>query len=516
MTNKRKEEDNSGPANETPRQSEALFRTLVENQAEGVCMIDSEENIVFANPAGESIFGVEKGELKGRNMKEFLDPDNTRLVREQTALRRQGKKSQYEVTIIRPDGERRLLLITAAPNFGKDGSFIGAFGVFADITNRKQMEEEVARSQKLESVGLLAGGIAHDFNNILTAILGNISLARARGSQDETIHRYLAEAEKACLQAKNLSRKLLVFSKGGEPVMFAVDLSPIIKEIVSLALSGSKISCRFLLPEKLRTVRCDPFQIEQVVNNLILNAVQSMPGGGEITVQANTATIPPEGPASLPPGEYVRIAISDQGEGIPANNLKKVFDPFFSTRKGSGLGLSIAYSIIKNHGGTIQVESEPKKGATFTFFLPAETGAAAGKKPDRKVKTTEPGRALVVDDQEMIRSVATEMITSLGWRVETASDSASAIEIYRRGKEEGRPFDVVLLDLTMPGDKGGMTTFKKLRDIDPKVKAIVTSGYSEDPVMSEWQNLGFAGALAKPYRIKELEQTLKTTAGGNK
>ncbi len=496
------------------KKSEQKFRELVEKQSEGVCLVDLEEKILFANPAGEKIFGVKRGGLAGRNLREFLDDESYRTVREQTGLRKSGRSSQYEITIGRPDGEKRRLLVSSTPRHGRNGKVVASFGIFTDITERKRLEEELAVSRKLESIGMLAGGIAHDFNNILTAVLGNISLARKRTAPDQQVVGFLSEAEKACLRAQRLTHKLLIFSAGGEPTRKAFDPKEILKGIVAEELTAPGIKSRLFLTEASPKILCDPFQFEQVIRNLLQNAVQAMPNGGKVEVKMEASELTPKQAPVKKSGSYIRITIEDEGDGIPKNIRDRVFDPFYTTRKGgTGLGLTIVYSIVQKHGGAIEIRPRKPKGTGFSVYLPAagEKGEIGGARP---VPPDETGRVLVVDDQKMIREVAADMISSLGWEVESASDSGSAIELFRRGKKRGRPFSVLLLDLTIPGNHGGLYILEKIREIDPGVKAIVTSGYSNNPVMGDWRKAGFAAALSKPYRIEELQTALREAIAG--
>jgi CheY-like chemotaxis protein len=371
------------------------------------------------------------------------------------------------------------------------------------------MEEDLLKAQKLESIGLLAGGIAHDFNNLLTGIIGNLSLAMMYARPDDEIADKLMAAEKAALRAKDLTQQLLTFAKGGTPIKRTSSLAGVIKEIAELALAGSNSRCQLSIPENLWPVEVDEGQISRAINSLIVNANQAMPGGGVIRVLVENTIIGAGPSVPLDAGRYIKMTIQDQGVGIPPEHLSKIFDPYFTTKqKGSGLGLATAYSIIKNHDGYIAVESKLGGGATFTVYLPASdkemaTGAAADEKP-----VFGQGRILVMDDEEIIREVAGHMLTFIGYEVEFASDGRIAIELYQTARGEGRPFDAVILDLTVPGAMGGKEAIERLLEMDPHVKAIVSSGYSNDPIIAEYRRHGFRGFVTKPYKIQELSQTL--------
>ncbi|MDP2644710.1 MAG: ATP-binding protein, partial [Desulfobacterales bacterium] len=383
------------------------------------------------------------------------------------------------------------------------------------MAEREKMKEELLTAQKLESLGILAGGIAHDFNNLLTVILGYVSLAKETESKNELLE-FLTAVEQASLKSKELTHQLITFSKGGAPVKKTAPVLELVKESVNLALSGANVRCEYFLPEDLWRVDYDENQIKHVINSLIINALEAMPEGGIIKVFAENLVIKKEKEESgsrLPEGRYVKISIQDQGCGISKENLPKVFDPYFSTKdrgvqKGMGLGLSTVYSIIRKHNGRIVVDSEKGVGTTCHIYLPAAEKVAL--KPEKKEEQADRGhgRILFMDDQEMLRNMAGRMLKKLGYEVEFAADGAGAVEIYKKAKESEKPYDAVILDLTIPGGMGGKETINKLLEIDPEVKAIVSSGYSNDPVMSNFRGYGFSGEVPKPFAMKELEKVL--------
>jgi two-component system cell cycle sensor histidine kinase/response regulator CckA len=390
--------------------------------------------------------------------------------------------------------------------------------IYQDITDRKHMEEERQHLAKLESVGTLAGGIAHDFNNILTAILGNISLARMTEKPESELQDMLADAEKASLRAKDLTQQLLTFAKGGAPVKKLASLTELIKDTASFALRGSNVTCRFCLPDDLWQAEIDEGQISQVLNNLVINARQSMPAGGTIEVRAENMEITGKqrlgSRLPLEPGDYIRIMVKDQGTGILEEHLPRIFDPYFTTKQtGSGLGLATSYSIVRSHCGHISIESKVGIGSTFYVYLPASRGTKAAPKTTEKVLPVAGGRILLMDDEASLREVAGRMLNHIGYEdVAVASDGEEAIKLYREALKSGKPFDVVILDLTIPGGMGGKETIQKLREINPQIKAVVSSGYSDSSLMSEYQNYGFKGILAKPYTMEQMSQTLQKLA----
>jgi CheY-like chemotaxis protein len=380
-----------------------------------------------------------------------------------------------------------------------------------DITERKKMEEELLRAQKLESIGLLAGGIAHDFNNILMAILGNISLASMEAPSNSRIVERLTAAEKASLQAKDLTQQLLTFSKGGAPIKSTASVANLIRDSADFALRGSNVRCEMIIPDDLWPIEVDQGQMNQVINNLIINADEAMPDGGIIAVRAENVILDSESAAALPlrPGGYVKLTISDQGIGIPPEHLSKIFDPYFTTKqKGSGLGLATAYSITQKHDGYITVESRLGAGTTFTILLPASLKQTASVAKGEGHPVRGRGRILVMDDEALIRDVVGQMLEFIGYEPDFARDGAEAIERYRIAKESGRPFSAVIADLTIAGGMGGREAIKKLLELDPNAKAIVSSGYSNNPVMANYRQFGFSGVVAKPYEIQKLSDEI--------
>jgi nitrogen-specific signal transduction histidine kinase/CheY-like chemotaxis protein len=389
-----------------------------------------------------------------------------------------------------------------------------------DITDRRRLEEERQRVEKLESVGLLAGGIAHDFNNILTAILGNISLAGMEAEPGSELFESLEQAEKASRRATALTKQLLTFSKGGAPIKSLASLVEMLDDTAGFALSGSNVKCQCSIPADLWHAEIDVGQVSQVIHNLVLNAQQAMPGGGTIELSAENISLSAAQRLGvglhITEGNYIRIAVTDHGNGIPAENIDKIFDPFFSTKKkGSGLGLATSFSIARQHGGYISVDSKLGSGSTFCLYLPASMETVSPKQ-DTKDATTPVGRAriLVMDDESAVREVAGRMLKHIGYKdVEFAVDGAEVVKLYKAAMESGEPFTVVILDLTVPGGMGGETTIRELLKIDPGVKAIVSSGYVADPVMARYKEHGFSAVVAKPYTLEHLRKGLQDVMG---
>jgi len=379
-----------------------------------------------------------------------------------------------------------------------------------EIFEKSKMQEELLKAKKLESVSVLAGGIAHDFNNILAAILGNINLALIFTEEDDKRHKLLSQAEKASLRAKDLTQQLLTFSKGGEPVKTIASIGEIIRDSADFVLRGSKSRCDYHFAEGLWPVKIDSGQIGQVIQNIIINAFHAMPEGGVIDVTcANYDKA--QGDALLNQTEsYIKITIKDSGIGIPPTLIDKIFDPYFSTKhEGSGLGLAISHSIINKHGGHIMVDSVQGEGSTFAIYLPALEGEKIGEPQEGKpLQIRDSGKVLVMDDEEMIRSIADEMLSHLGFHVVLAKDGAESIDFYKKEMEADTPFDFVIMDLTVPGGMGGKEAVKKILQIEPKAKVIVSSGYSNDPIIANFIDYGFSGAIIKPFQLKNLQEVI--------
>jgi PAS domain S-box-containing protein len=391
------------------------------------------------------------------------------------------------------------------------GEIIHYLAVKNDITERRRIEQELFKARKLESIGILAGGIAHDFNNLLSGILGNINLAKIRVKEDQSeLLTLLAEAETASLNAKDLTQQLLTFSKGGSPVKKTVSLVNLIEETVRFALRGSNVKWEFHYPEDLWPVEIDTGQMNQVINNLVINADQAMADGGKLTITAKNSFIDDGHYLPLIKGKYIILSFHDTGIGIPEYNIPKVFDPYFSTKEnGNGLGLATAYSMVKKHGGIILVDSTPHVGSTFYVYLPAVENHVKEEIPPIENNLPHSARVLIMDDEKLVRRVLAKMLKHLGYEVVEVKDGEEAFQEYKRFLHTPQKFDLVIMDLTIPGGTGGKETVKKLRGIDPGIKVIVSSGYSNDPTLASYKKYGFDGVVNKPYKLNELEDALK-------
>jgi len=497
---------------EALRLSEARFRNLVESSLDIIWQVDNAGRILYVSPNIKDIIGRVPDKLIGKSFTEIFPTKTTgRRGKIIAALFARYKPiKDQEIVFINQHGQEIILEINAVPSFDGGDMPVGYIGTARDITLQKAVEKEHMTVQKLESLCLLAGGIAHDFNNLLVGILGNISLAKMK-IKDPDVLRIISQAEKAALRSRDLTQQLLTFAKGGEPIKTKIDISNFLTETVEFALAGSSVSCQFDFEDNLPVIEADRGQLVQVIQNLVINAVQATPSSGKLTISATPVNVNPAMKLPVNPGYYLKVGISDTGTGIPPKLLAKIFDPYFSTKPhGSGLGLSVAYSIIQKHSGYIFVESKLGEGTTFTIYLPAITGETLENSgPEAKILRGS-GRILVMDDEELICEVAVAMISSLGYEVHSAHNGETAIEKYRLARETGQPFDLVIMDLTIIGGMGGKEAIAELRKIDPQVKALVSSGYSTDPIMSAPEKYGFLGIIAKPYRMEDLSRILKT------
>jgi len=390
----------------------------------------------------------------------------------------------------------------------------GILGVGRDVTSREKVEKELQKMQRLESIGLLAGGIAHDFNNILTGIMGNISLAKIYAESNNAVKERLVDAEKASIRAKELTNQLLTFAKGGTPVRKTASLKEIIEESAMFALHGSSIFCDFQIAADLLPAEVDTTQISQVIQNLVINGVQAMPDGGTMIISAFNCTID-DSSFFLSKGKYLKIMVKDNGVGMNPEIADKIFDPFFTTKPtGNGLGLATCFNIIKNHDGHVSVDTVPGNGSTFTVYLPATDSLLPNDEAkEQREHQILGGRILFMDDDEFLRETAGEIFEYLGLEIDFALDGIDAVEKYRKSLSDKKPYDIVILDITVPGGVGGKEAIPMLLNLNPSVKAIVSSGYSSDPVMAKYQDFGFAGVLVKPYLISEVKKVLREILG---
>lgn len=484
-----------------------LLKITLDSLAEGVITIDSEGIVVFINESAAALIGYHPDEAIGKSIDKVFYVINNQTS-EPIILKASDRIFDNLVLVT---GELVEIPITVNMSSIKsnEGKVIGMVIVFQDITERQRTEQELLKTEKLQSLGILAGGIAHDFNNILAAILANIQLAIYKLEKNEDIRTYLSNTMDTARKASDLTKQLLTFSRGGAPVKKDALLIDLIKDTTEFALRGAKTVAKFAISDNLWVVSVDEGQISQVLHNLVINAKQAMPKGGVIMIGAENITI--EEDNSFQSGCYVKITVRDQGLGIPKEDLGKVFDPFFTTKKdGNGLGLATSYSIITRHNGYLEVESREGEGTTFYIYLPALNKAVEKEEAQKEVATASSHslKILLMDDNVQILNAVGEMLENSGNRVVLTTDGSEVIEYYQAAQKLNEPFDVVIMDLTVPGGLGGQEVIAHLRDFDPNIKAIVSSGYANDPIIAEYEKFGFCGFVIKPYRFDELNQVL--------
>ena len=495
---------------ETKLQS-SLYHSILNSTSDAIVIYDLESRVKYLNSAFTQIFGWSLDELLGQRIP-FM-PDSEReesLTRILDVIKHGSPCNAFETRRYTKDGRLLEISLSSSRYTDHHGETGGIVVILRDITELKKAQQEAIKAHKLESIGVLAGGIAHDFNNILSAIMGNITLAQMCSDQPDKVKSLLEASEKACLRAQGLTQQLLTFSKGGEPIRKATDIEGVILDSAKFVLRGSNVKCEFSITPNLKPAMIDADQISQVIQNIIINAKQAMPEGGIIRVTAEPDRLPltskyPEDPLSK--NEYIKICILDQGPGISSKIVGQIFDPYFTTRNtGSGLGLAITHSIIKKHGGQIKVRSTPGQGCEFIIYLPvAEDRLQKTEHPsEAPVNTTMPSRILVVDDEDMIRDLLFNILQTENFSVTTAASGEEGIELYRQAQEEGQSYGLVIMDLTLPGGINGVEASQKIKKLDPNAKIVVSSGYADDPILSDYQNYGFIASLEKPFKVKDV------------
>jgi signal transduction histidine kinase/ActR/RegA family two-component response regulator len=495
--------------------SEERFRIAAQSTSDIVYEWDIAEDrtTYYGDVDGEFGRAIGGFPSKGSQWDSYIHPDDLPVL--QQAIQQHLKvhtplRIAYRMHCT--DGTWRTIVESSQAVLDKDGHVVKWVGTTADVTKRLRLESELQRMDKLESLGVLAGGIAHDFNNMMTGIIGNINLARIDDDPDHS-RELLEEAEREVLQARGLTQQLLTFAKGGAPVRSVQDLAPVLREAVSFALRGSDVSASFDLPADLWWARIDKGQLSQVFSNIVINADEAMPVGGTVSVVARNITVGDGAYPDLAPGNYVRIDLSDTGVGIAETDLRKIFDPFFSTkRRGSGLGLATSYAIVHKHDGTIGVVSTPGAGTTFSILLPAVPAGPSLRSPETAPRFSGHGHVLVMDDEPTVRQVAVAMLKKLGYEAEAVPDGASALRADAEARTAGRPFSVILMDLTIPGGMGGQEAAALFRENRTPAQLIASSGYATDSVMAHYRDYHFDGVLAKPYSFVELTSVLASLA----
>jgi len=503
-------------AEQALRASEEKFRVLMENSRDVVLQISLDGTILYVSPVVDEFSGYTSAEVTGTNVTGYFarQEDMLRAFSLLQEVVENKKPGIFEFLLKPKTGEPFPVENSYAP-IVEDGRVVALLLVLRDVRRRKRMEEELFRANKLESVGILAGGIAHDFNNIMTGIFGNLQLAKFKLAEDHPAHNYISRAWEAMERATDLTKQLLTFAKGGEPILEAVGVKEVIEKIVAFNLSGSNVKAHLHLPEGLWPLKADRGQFSQVIANLAINAVQAMPDGGRLSISGeNIGNLNPgDIPGFDAKGPYVRLTIKDEGIGIAEKHLNRIFDPYFTTKlSGHGLGLATVYSIVKKHNGHIGIASTLGEGTTFTIHLPANPSPQKnGAVPAREFEeeSLAGGRVLIMDDESMVREVAGAMFDVLGYACDFAQDGAEAVNKFREAQKAGAPYGLVVMDLTIPGGMGGKEAVRKVLEIDPAAKVIAASGYSNDPALAHFERYGFRGRLQKPFNLETLKAELR-------
>ena len=483
------------------RLGERRFRALFDTTAVPMALAQVDGTLSRVNAAFCRFLVREEASLIGESLHAFIHESDRAA-------------STDERRFARGDGEIGWGRMTWSP-ISDDHGNPSAVVVVQDVTERKRVEQNLLRVAKLESLGVLAGGIAHDFNNVLAVVLGTLTLAAREADAGPATRALLAEAEQAANRARGLAKQLVTFAKGGTPVKRVGSIVPVVREAASFCARTVPASVIFAeaLPLDLWLVDIDASQMSQVFHNLLLNAAQAMPRGGRVQVEAENVLLASDAGVPLAPGRYVCVRVADEGGGIDPMHLDRIFDPYFTTKSsGTGLGLATTHSIVTRHGGHITAENTLGRGAMFKVFLPAAVAPASGREGLPAASATRT-RVLLMDDDDPVRRMAKRVLESSGFEVLDCADGADATAEYDRARAAGEPFDAVVLDLVVRGGVGGVEALARLRAIDPSVKAIVVSGYSDDEVMADPRRYGFFAAVSKPFSAEEICDAIRRATG---
>jgi len=505
-----------------------VYERLAQYADEAIFRIDAENGrVLYINDAAEKIlnYSLEDYLSDPKVVMKVMHPNHVKAWLAAVGKADQAKNVLKNITIdcTAREGQTVIMELTVIAVRDAAGgiSYLECLG--RDVTVRRFMEAELAKAQKLESIGLMAGGIAHDFNNIMTAVFGSLALAKMESSPESPVYSRLVSTEEHCMKAKALTRKLLTYSRGGSPQRRTASIANVIRDAANFSLSGKNIDCRFEFEDELWSAQIDESQMHQVIHSLVSNAAEAMPQGGTIEIGAKNVELTADQVRPLKAGQYVHWYVRDHGVGISPEHMKRIFDPYFTTKqmgsvKGMGLGLAICYSIVKSHEGMIAVESSPGRGSIFNVYIPASNGEKNDRKPEASTEAVRPSqlkpKVLLIDDEQILLDVTGSMLRHIGYEVVTAKCHEDALDEYRRGKETGSPFSIIIMDLTMRGNEGGEIAIRRWKDDHPEVKAIISSGYMNDPVVEEYWKYGFVGAMVKPYSLTELKSSLESILAG--
>ncbi len=498
-------------AEKSLKESEEKYKSIIENIHIGITRTSPGEHgkHIEANSWLVNMLGYTKEELLKMPVSDlYADPKKRQALSDK--ISNQGFVQKEELQLKRKDGTLLSVLATGKAIFDVEKKIKYFDLILHDITQEKSSQDEYLKNEKLKSIGTLAGGIAHDFNNILTGLYGNIALAKLDLPADNDALQYIEDAEQSMTKATELTQQLLTFASGGDPIKESIPIDILIKDTANFNLSGSNIKLMMTVDKQLWTVHADKDQLSQVISNLVINGRHAMPDGGELNILVRNIELNKNEVLSLKAGKYIKIIVGDEGIGISKDYISKIFDPYFTTKQaGCGMGLATAYSILKKHNGLITVQSEIGKGTEFNIYLPAYDSDREKKDSSTQADPNpSAAKVLIMDDDEQVCNITGKMVERFGYTAFSVSDGELALNSYKQEMEKNNKYDIVLMDLTIPGGMGGKETVTKLLTIDPDAKAIVISGYSNDPVLSNFADYGFKGMLVKPFKIDELKKTI--------
>jgi PAS domain S-box-containing protein len=498
---------------EIAREKERLAATLA-SIADGVVAVDAWGRVTLLNPAAEELAGKRERDCLGLPVERVLELSRVDGAPFDPAILRARGSSALDAVDLRirsSAGVERTVELAVAPLVDRDRLPAGAVVALQDVSERRRLEVELARAQRLQSLGVLAGGIAHDFNNVLTAVGGHLGLYELEASIDARRNPRLRAAERALDRARELAEQLLTFARGGDPVRAPAAVDDLVLDAAQIAFSGSRVLWTTELPPDLWVVDVDKAQVRRVIENLLINARQALADGGRVRIGAQNVADGRKHHPSLQSARYVRLDVEDEGAGIAPENLERVFDPFFTTKAGgTGLGLATAYSVVHRHAGAITVRSRVGSGTTFSVYLPATDRPISERAPEQPARATTRARALLLDDQADVRDVLTGMLEHLGCDVVAVATEDEAVNAYVAEREHRRAIEISFLDLTLPDSGSGVEVARRIAELDPAAVLVAMSGYSDDPVLAHPERFGFRATLCKPFRLIDVSRALET------